>query len=186
MIYPWFEQIDNVASLTNKNPYKLALAKSQGLFSRTFSSFLPSMAWNKIKEWLCYNFGSVLTKLLAASMLIDQQQKLMETLQEYVQRFLDLLLKYSSLLPHRGKDLAHNTHCICNLHNQKLEHYMLGKSPTSVQNAITLAQKKDVKLCIIEGLPNHDSGHKVNNILINKIIGKRIEDPAMHVMAHIS
>ena len=41
---------------------------------------------------------------------------------------------------------------------------MLGKHPTSVQNSITLAQKKDVKLCIIEGLYNHDSGHEVNNI----------------------
>ena len=41
---------------------------------------------------------------------------------------------------------------------------MLGKNPTSVQNAITLAQKKDTELCIIEGLHNHDSGHEVNNI----------------------
>ena len=29
----WLEQIDKVAALTNKDPYKLALAKSQGLFS---------------------------------------------------------------------------------------------------------------------------------------------------------
>ena len=46
----WLEQIDKVASLTNKNPYKLALAKSQGSFSRTISSFLSSMGWNKIQN----------------------------------------------------------------------------------------------------------------------------------------
>ena len=40
---------------------------------------------------------------------------------------------------------------------------MLGKNPTSVQNAITLAQKKDTELCIIEGLHSHDSGHEINN-----------------------
>ena len=82
-----------------------------------------------------------------------------ETLQEYIQRFLDMLLKSSGLLLHQAKDLAHITHFICNLHNQKLQHYVLGKNPTSVQNAITLAA-----LCIIKGLHSHDSGHDVNNI----------------------
>ena len=66
-------------------------------------------------------------------------------------------------LPNQTKDLAHITHFIRNVHNKKL-HYILGKNPTSVQNAITLAQKKDVELRIIEGLHNHDSGHKINNI----------------------
>ena len=37
----WLEQIDKVASLTNKDPYKLALAKSQGSFSRTIHSHPP-------------------------------------------------------------------------------------------------------------------------------------------------
>ena len=46
----WLEQVDNVAALNNKDPYKLALAKSQGSFSRTISSFPPSMGWHKIKE----------------------------------------------------------------------------------------------------------------------------------------
>ena len=41
---------------------------------------------------------------------------------------------------------------------------MLGKNPTLVQNAITLMQKKDAELHSIEGLQNHDPGHKVNNI----------------------
>ena len=82
-------------------------------------------------------------------MLIDQEQKPRKTLQEYVQNILDLLLKSSGLLLHQAKDLAHITHFIYKLHNQKLQHHVLGKNPTSVQNAITLAQKKDVKLCII-------------------------------------
>ena len=114
------------------------------------------MGWNKIKEQLHYKFGSIATKQHAASMLIDQQQKPTETLQEYVQKFLDIILKSSGLLPHKGKDLAHITHFIFNLHNQKLQHYVLGKNPTSVQSTITLAQKKDAELCIIEGLHNHD------------------------------
>ena len=92
-------------------------------------------------EWLNYNFGSKVTKQHATSMLIDQQ-KPTKTPQEYIQKFSDLLLKSSDLLPHQAKDLAHITHFICNLHNQKLQHYVLGKSPTSVQNTITLAQKK--------------------------------------------
>ena len=95
-------------------------------------------------------------------MLIDQQQKPTETLQEYVQRFLDLLQKSSSLLPHQAKDLAHITNFIGNLHNQKLQHYVLGKNPTSVQSNITLAQKKDAELWIIEELHNHDPECKSN------------------------
>ena len=58
----------------------------------------------------------------------------------------------------------HIMHYIRNLHNQKLQHYVLGKNPASVQNTITLAQKKDAKLKIIEELHNHDSGHEINNI----------------------
>ena len=64
----------------------------------------------------------------------------------------------------QAKDLAHITHFIHNLHNQKLQHYVLGKIPTSVQNAIMLAQKKDAELHIIKGLHNYDSGHEINNI----------------------
>ena len=41
---------------------------------------------------------------------------------------------------------------------------MLGKNPSSVQNAITLAQKKDAELHIIEGLHNHDPEHEINHI----------------------
>ena len=48
------------------------------------SSFPTSMGWHKIKEWLCYNMGSVATKQHAASMLIDQQQTATETLEEYI------------------------------------------------------------------------------------------------------
>ena len=72
------------------------------------------------------------------------------------------------------------------MHNQKLWHYGLGKNPTSVQNAFTLAQKKDAELCIIEDSHNHDPGHEINNIS-NKNIRSRllIQDPAMVVMAHI-
>ena len=93
----WLEQIDKVALLTNKDPYKLALAKLQGSYHRMISSFPPSMGWNKI--WLHYNFGSAATKQHAALMLRDQQQKPTETLQEYVLTFADLLLKCNGLLP---------------------------------------------------------------------------------------
>ena len=86
------------------------------------------------------------------------------SLQEYVQKFSNLCLKCSGLLLHQAKDLAHITHFISNLHNQMLQHHMSCKNPTSVQIAIASAQKKDVELCIIEGLHNHDSGHEINNI----------------------
>ena len=33
-----------------------------------------------------------------------------------------------------------------------------------IQDAITLVQKKDAELCIIEGLHDHDPRHEVNNI----------------------
>ena len=81
---------------------------------------LPSMGWHKIKECLWYNFSSVATKQHAASMLIDQQQTATETLPEYIQRISDLLLKSSSLLPHQQNYLAHITHFLYKLHNQKL------------------------------------------------------------------
>ena len=45
------------------------------------------MGWNKIKEELHYNFSPVATKQHATSMLINQQQKPAETLQEYIQKF---------------------------------------------------------------------------------------------------
>ena len=170
----WFEQITKVAALTIKDPYELALAKSQGSFSRKISSFPPSMGWSKIREQLHYNFGSVATKQHAVSMLIDQQQKPSETLHEYIQRFSDLLLKSSGLLPHQAKDLTCITHFICNLHNQKLQHYVVGKNPNSVQNSITLAHKKDVELCIIEGFHNHDPGHKINLSPTSNITAKVI------------
>ena len=89
-------------------------------------------------------------------------------MQEYIQRFSDLLLKSSGLLPHHAKDLAHITCFIRNLHNQKL-HYILGKNPISVQNTITLGQKKDTELKIIQGLHNHDLSHEINNIYPSQI-----------------
>ena len=46
----WLEQVDKVDAFTNKDKYKLALAKSQGSFSRTISSFPPSMGCSKMKE----------------------------------------------------------------------------------------------------------------------------------------
>ena len=177
----WLDQIDRDAALTNNNPYKLSLAKFQGSFSTTFSSYPPTLGWNKIKECLCYNFDSVATKQHATSMLIDQQQKSSETLQEYVQRFLDLLLKSSRLLPHQAKDLVDITHFIRNLHYQKL-HYILGKKPTSVQNTIMLAQKKDGELKTIEGLHNHDLGMKCTTFTQVVMTNTINLDPAMHIM----
>ena len=61
------------------------------------------MGWNKIKEQLHYSFGSVATKQHAVLVLIGQQQTPSETLQEYVHKFSDLLLKSSSLLPYQAK-----------------------------------------------------------------------------------
>ena len=85
---------------------------------------------------------------------------------------------------HQAKDLAHIKHFICSLHNQKLQHCVLGKNVTLVQNAITLVQKKDVELCIIEVLHNHDPEHEINNIS-NKQYQNSNAGPAMVVMAHI-
>ena len=70
----WLDKINNVTALTNNDPYKLALAKSQSYFSKTISSYPPNLGLNKIKECLCYNFGSVTTKQHTTSMLIGQQQ----------------------------------------------------------------------------------------------------------------
>ena len=141
------------------------------------SSFPSSLGWHKIRECWHYSFRSVMTKQHVTSMLIDQQQTTSETLQEYIQRFSDIWLKSSGLLPHQGRDLAHITHFICNLHNQKLQHYMLGKNPTSVQNAMMLAQKKDTELHIIERLHSHDAGHKINNIASKQVDNKNIIGP---------
>ena len=45
-----------------------------------------------------------------------------------------------------------------------MQHYVLSKNPTLVQNAITLAQKKDTELGIKEGLHADNRGHEINNI----------------------
>ena len=76
----WLDQTDKVASLTSNDPYKLVLAKSQGSFSKTISSYPPTLGWNKIKEFLHYNFSSVAARQHGTSMLINQQQDPSETL----------------------------------------------------------------------------------------------------------
>ena len=58
----WLDQISKGVALTSNNPNKLALAKSQGSSSKTISSYPLILGWNKIKECLCYNYGSVATK----------------------------------------------------------------------------------------------------------------------------
>ena len=84
------------------------------------------------------------------------------------------------------KDFAHITHFIHNLHDQKLQHYVLHKNPNSVQNAITLAQKKDAELHIITGVHNDDPEHKLTISLTNSIrITLVIQNPAMVAVAHI-
>ena len=65
----WLDQINKVNSLANNDPYKLALAKSQSSFNKTVSSYPPTLGWNKIKEHLHYNFGSVATRQHAVSIL---------------------------------------------------------------------------------------------------------------------
>ena len=72
-------------------------------------------------------------------------------------------------------------HFIHNLHNQKLQHYGLGKLPTSVKNATTLAQKKDCELCIIEGLHNCDPGHEINHISNKQYQSQNSETGPCHV-----
>ena len=73
-------------------------------------------------------------------MLIDQHQKPCEALQEYVQRFPDILLKLNGLL-HQAKDFACIMHFIRNVHNHKL-HYVFGKNLTSVQNGNHVSTEK--------------------------------------------
>ena len=46
----WLEQINKMAALTNKDPYKLALAISQGSFNRNISSFCPLWDGTKLKN----------------------------------------------------------------------------------------------------------------------------------------
>ena len=138
------------------------------------------MGWNKIKEWLCHNFSPVTTKQHVASMSNHQQQKTTDALQEYMLTFSDLLLKsstLSSLLPHQAKNLAHITHFIHNLHNQKLEHYVLSKIPISVQNAIIPVQKPKrmqsyalLKACIIMIQDRKLTTFIINNMRITKVI----------------
>ena len=123
------------------------------------------MGLHKIKKCLHYISGSVAAKQHVPSMLIDWQQTATETLQGYVQRFFGPTNQIQWLTTASGKRFWLILHYfICNLHNQKLQHYVLSKNPNSVQNAITLAQKKGVELCIIEGLHSHDSDHEINNI----------------------
>ena len=39
----WLDQINKVTALTNNDPYKLALARLQGSFSKTISSYPPTL-----------------------------------------------------------------------------------------------------------------------------------------------
>ena len=96
-------------------------------------------------------------------MLIDQQQKPSETLQEYIQRFLDLLLKSRGLLPHQAKDLVHITHFLRKLHNKNLQHYVSGKKQHQSKLPLHWHRKKDAELKII-GFHKHDLGYEIHNI----------------------
>ena len=90
-------------------------------------------------------------------------------------------LKFTSLLPYQAKDLAHKLHLICDLNNQKLQQHVLGKNPISVQNVITLAQKNDAELCIIEGLHNHHPEYKINHISNKQYQAKSISPGPFHI-----
>ena len=76
-------------------------------------------------------------------MLIDQQQTATETLQEYIQRFLEIVTQIQWLTTmHQAKDLAHITHFICNLHNHNLQYYVFQvKIPPQFKMPSLLAQK---------------------------------------------
>ena len=124
------------------------------------------MGWNKIKEWLCYNFSSVATKQHVASVLTDQQQKPTETARICTKSFGPTQIQQS--LPHQAKDLAHITHFICNLLNQKLQHYMFGKNPTSVQNAIMLEQKRMWNYSLFKAYIIMIQDTKLTTFIINK------------------
>ena len=88
--------------------------------------FHPLMDGTKLKND-CITIFTLATKQHAASVLIDQQQKPSETLQEYVHRFSDLPLKSRDLLLHQVKALAYITHFIHILCNQKVQCCVLGK-----------------------------------------------------------
>ena len=142
------------------------------------------MGWPKIKECLHYNFGSVVTKQHVASMLIDQQQTASETLQEYVPRFLDLLLKSSSLPPCQAKDLTHITHFICNLHNQKLQHYLLGKISPQFEMSLHWHRKRMWNSASLKVYKVMMQAMKSTALLVNKLITKTALDHAMLVVAY--
>ena len=90
------------------------------------------------------------------------------------------------LTTHQAKNLAHMTHFICNLHNQKLQHYMLGKNPISVQSAITLAQKKRMQnYALLKAYIIMIQDMKLTTYIMSIIIMKIIWDTAMLVTAHI-
>ena len=46
----WLDQTKKVTALTNNDPYKLALAKSQGSFSKTISLYPPTIGWTKLRS----------------------------------------------------------------------------------------------------------------------------------------
>ena len=82
--------------------------------------------------------------------------------------------------------MAHITHFICNLQNQKLPHYVSGKNPTSVKNAITLAQKKRMQNYeLLRPYIIMIQDTKFTTFIIIKMTIKIIWDPTMLVMAHI-
>ena len=117
-------------------------------------------------------------------MLIDQWQTSTETLQEYILRFSDLLLKSSGLLLHQANDLVHITHFICNLHNQKLQHYLLDKIPPQSQMPSHLHGKRLWNSTLLQVYIVTIQALKLTTLIINKLILKTTWDPAMHVAVH--
>ena len=56
---------------------------------------------------------------------------------------------------------------------------MLGKDPTSVQNALHAGTEKGMELCIIEGLHSYDAGHEISNTASEQFDSKNSIGPCL-------
>ena len=77
----------------------MAWPKAEGMVYKLIDDRPPSSTWDAVKKRLCQVFSPVATKEHAATQIHSRLQAANETLQEYMQRFTDLVIQATGADP---------------------------------------------------------------------------------------
>ena len=90
---------EKIARLTQSPEIQLAQAKVDGIIYKLINDIPPSSTSDVVKRGLCQVFSPVATQVHAAIQMYSRLQVANGTLQEYIQRFTDLVIHATGAEP---------------------------------------------------------------------------------------